>query len=103
MTTKEIYVQADTNDADYISRIEDITDKQLEDLMPLFTAIKEFKIARRKWHCHSWPRSEYTKSCASPEKNLSRYISRYHRFIRRVFLPIRGRRYSLNRRNSSIY
>ena len=67
MTIKELCVTADTNDADYITRIEDITEEELEELMPLFDAINKFDAVNNQFK-HSWPRSEYTRD-ESPEKN----------------------------------
>ena len=38
---QKLIVVADHNDADYIARIEDVSDEQLNEMSPLFAAIKE--------------------------------------------------------------
>jgi hypothetical protein len=40
--TKYIYIKADTNDADYISEMKQITDEELEIIKPVIQAIKEY-------------------------------------------------------------
>ena len=40
---KYLLVEVDTNDADYIEKLEPVTEKQLVKLKPLFEAIKSFK------------------------------------------------------------
>lgn len=41
--TNYLLVVADHNDADYITKVEKISDKTLQKLKPLFSAIKKFK------------------------------------------------------------
>ena len=43
MSKLKLIIEADTNDADYISSINEIDLETLESLKPLFTAIKNFK------------------------------------------------------------
>ena len=40
---KIIVISADTNDADYIKSVNDITDEKLESIKPVIEAIKNFK------------------------------------------------------------
>lgn len=69
---KYIYIIADTNDADYISNLEEITDAHLEKIMPMINAINEFqpyqwedndsKFSHTWIHQHNFPNSEYTRT-----------------------------------------
>ena len=54
----EIVITGDTNDADYTTRTEDITQEQIDRFMPLIKAIKKKK--------GKWPISEYADG--SPEE-----------------------------------
>ena len=54
---KYLFVEADTNDADYVQSMEKITEKQLVAFSPLLKAIKDFK--SKKPYEHSWPDGEY--------------------------------------------
>ena len=54
---KYIEIKADTNDADYVSAINEISDKDLEKIMPLIELIKKFDQAH-EWG-YNYPRSEY--------------------------------------------
>ena len=51
---KTMFIKADTNDADYITRESVVTDDILEDIMPVILAIKENKKG------HNWPTGEQT-------------------------------------------
>lgn len=62
----ELYIEitADTNDADYVTKVEAITQESLEQLVPIIKAIKEFKSYKYKdvdgsglvWtHGHNFP------------------------------------------------
>lgn len=42
-TKKYLVVTADTNDADYVTNVAEITDEQIEKFKPVFEAIKNFK------------------------------------------------------------
>jgi hypothetical protein len=64
-----INITADTNDADYISEMSEITDEQLELIRPVITAIKNFKSYKGKsrrgsdWdHGNNFP----TEECFRP-------------------------------------
>lgn len=56
-------ITADTNDADYVSNMTEITADKLAELMPLIKAIKNFKTYKTKSkdgsyersHSHNWP------------------------------------------------
>lgn len=48
-----IHVKVDTNDADYITEISDITEQELELIRPLIVAIKNCK------EYHNYPKGEY--------------------------------------------
>ena len=54
---KYLYIQADTNDADYISELNKISDNDLEKIKPLIGAIKTCK------QQHNWDTSEYGDFC----------------------------------------
>lgn len=51
---KYIIIQADTNDADYISNKSEITDEELEIIMPVIKAIRAYEddetIKKQKWN-----------------------------------------------------
>lgn len=59
--TKEIRIIVDTNDADYLTSLKKISDEDLQKIMPLIEAIKNFKsysvkIGNLTWpHHHNWP------------------------------------------------
>lgn len=55
-----LYVTVDTNDANYVSTINEIYDWELEVLRPLIEAIKNFKpYDSEGWvHYHNWPTKE---------------------------------------------
>jgi hypothetical protein len=63
MPTKyKLIIKADVNDADYIHSVTDVTKEELEQLIPIFTAIKNFKPYKGKsesgldWtHDSNWP------------------------------------------------
>lgn len=63
---KYIYVVADTNDADYISKLRKITEEEYQLILPVIQAIKDFKpykaIEERynsSWHHHhNYPTSD---------------------------------------------
>ena len=67
---KYIYINVDTNDADYVANLAKINDKQLSKLMPLITAIKEYTAAHPKKE--NYPVSEY---CDNDPKDLYPEIS----------------------------
>lgn len=50
---KKLYVAADTNDADYVYRMSDITDEEIEKFKPIIEAVK--KTTPR----HNWPDNEW--------------------------------------------
>lgn len=62
--TKYIYIKADTNDADYVSKLSEITEEYLDLILPVIQAIKEFKPYTSTkngstWtHKHNYPYSE---------------------------------------------
>lgn len=49
---KKIWIQGDTNDADYVSEMTDITEEELESIIPIIEAIKDCK------EFHNW-QNEY--------------------------------------------
>lgn len=62
----EIIVKADTNDADYITEMTEITQEELDLIRPLVEAIRRFKPytveldgRSRRFH-HNYPNSEYS-------------------------------------------
>jgi hypothetical protein len=67
MSTKfKLIIKADTNDADYIHSVHDVTTEELTELIPIFNAIKNFKPyttgghGKSRWtHDHNWPEGEY--------------------------------------------
>ena len=75
--TWDIKIVADTNDADYITKISEISDEDLSKIKPLIAAIKEFKPYKVKkdgmsWvHGHNYPWGEY-----SPRGDLGEKDSR---------------------------
>jgi hypothetical protein len=72
-------VKADTNDADYISERNSITEKQLERLKPLFKAIKNCRCQ------HNWGSGEYCDSDEEPSIIYSDMIDLVDEF--RDFVP----------------
>lgn len=69
---KYIEIVADTNDADYVSSRSMITDKEIEQIMPVIEAIRNFKPykvdkvgydKKSTWeHRHNWPNSDYIRA-----------------------------------------
>jgi hypothetical protein len=60
----KLIIKADTNDANYIQSVQDITQEELNALLPIFEAIKNFKPyitkgtgqSELEWtHDHNWP------------------------------------------------
>lgn len=84
----DIKITADTNDADYVTEISQITDEDLNKIKPLIAAIKNFKaytvkIDGLKWtHDHNYPVGEY-----SPREDLGEKHPReiYKGFSEEVF------------------
>ena len=60
MNTKYILIEADTNDADYISNVNPISDEDIEILRPIIEVIKNCK------QRHNWTTSECNND--SPNK-----------------------------------
>ena len=56
-----IFIKADTNDADYISTFESITDEQLEVIRPMIQAIKDFKPYKSTYKNKWEPDKEYER------------------------------------------
>ena len=58
---KQIVITVDTNDADYNTSINVITDEDLKKLMPLIKAIKTFQPYQGKYglNHHNYPNGEY--------------------------------------------
>lgn len=52
---KILIIKADTNDADYVHRINEVTDKEIEQLKPIIKVIKNIEAE----HGHNWDNSEY--------------------------------------------
>lgn len=52
MSKKFIIIEADTNDADYVNEVSEITDKELETISPVIKAIKKFKSYKNKGRTH---------------------------------------------------
>lgn len=57
----EITITADTNDADYITAVNPISEKELELIKPLISAIKKFKPYKVKYN-RSWGKHEEATS-----------------------------------------
>jgi hypothetical protein len=88
---KYLFVQADTNDADYVSKFTEISDEDLAKLMPLFEAIKAFKRYKGKckdgpaWeHNHNfpWGSGEYVPRKDLGEKTVWEIYPEYKEAIR---------------------
>lgn len=63
----ELVITADTNDADYITSTNTVTMAEIEAIMPVIEAIKQFNANVKEWNDrHNWPTSEYADS--SPEE-----------------------------------
>ena len=67
--SKYIYIKADTNDGDYISKKSEITDEQIELIKPVIEQLKfrKDKLNEDKMHNwnewrHNWETSEYSDS-----------------------------------------
>jgi len=67
--SKYIYIKADTNDGDYISKKSEITDDQIELIKPVIEQLKfrKDKLNEDKMHNwnewrHNWVTSEYSES-----------------------------------------
>lgn len=56
---KYIIIKADTNDADYVSSKHEITEEQIQEIMPVVEAIKKFGRG------HNFPSNEYDTKDAS--------------------------------------
>lgn len=57
-----LIIEADTNDADYVTEMTEVTPETLEPLLPIFTAIKDMTVKHQTDRNHyNWPNSE----CAS--------------------------------------
>lgn len=52
----ELYIQADTNDADYITSTNTVTMEDINRILPVIEAIKALD---RKKSWYNWPNSEY--------------------------------------------
>lgn len=67
---KYLYIVVDTNDADYESSLNQISDKDLNLLLPLFKEIKNFKTYKTEYkHNHNFPRGEYGYRLEKGEKS----------------------------------
>lgn len=58
-----LYIKADTNDADYITSLTEVTIEQLEALRPVFEALKGYNERGVKGDHENWPRSNWSDSC----------------------------------------
>lgn len=71
-------ITADANDANYVTKVEKISSKQLERFQPVFEAIKNFKpyeggtrASGDPWlHFHNWPQGEYAPRTDLGEKSV---------------------------------
>ena len=74
MAKLKLIVIVDQNDGDWNTQVSDITEKQLEELLPVFAAIKAFEpykgddVAWQHLHNHNWPMGEYAPREKPPEK-----------------------------------
>jgi hypothetical protein len=65
MAKLKLIIVVDQNDGDWNTRISGITEKQLEELLPVFAAIKAFEpykgddVTWQHLHSHNWPTGEY--------------------------------------------
>ena len=48
----ELRIIADTNDGDYVTSINHVTEEELSRLRPMFKQIKDFKPYKAKYMCH---------------------------------------------------
>jgi len=68
---KYIIIVADTNDADYITGKKEITDIELEKIMPVIKCLQERKRlyeSTKNWeYCHNWEIGEFSRDF-TPEK-----------------------------------
>ncbi len=73
---KYLFIQGDTNDADYVATLNRVSDKELIQLEPMFKAIKDFKPYTvdkdgMKWrHTHNFPNNEFSPREDLGEKNI---------------------------------
>jgi hypothetical protein len=55
-----LVIEADTNDADYVTEMTEVTPETLEPLLPIFAAIKAMTVKHQAdRNHHNWPNSEY--------------------------------------------
>lgn len=78
-----LYVIADTNDADYVSRKEEISEEDLNTLKPLIEAIKNFTPYKTKsysgmeWtHSHNYPSGDLVRDDLGELSARDYYISK---------------------------
>lgn len=81
-TILQLHITADHNDADYTSSVTEVTQEQLNRLMPVIQAVKKFKSYKGEskahagmrsmtWiHSHNWPDGEYAPRTDLGEKTI---------------------------------
>jgi len=80
-TSYEIIITVDTNDADYVTKINTISHETLEIIKPLIKAIKDFKpykveVNNMSWtHSHNYPWGEYLPREDLGEKSVEELYS----------------------------
>lgn len=77
---KYILIKADTNDADYITSCSIITDEEIEEILPVIEAIKNFKpykgVSKRgsEWvHDSNYPKYENCRSDLGEKNSFELY------------------------------
>lgn len=79
----EIKIVADTNDADYVTEVSKISDDELNKILPLIKAIKNFKpytvkVRGTNWtHGHNFPDGEYSPRTDLGEKTINEIYSEF--------------------------
>ncbi len=92
MAKQEITIKVDTNDADYQTKVSEISDKDLEKIFPLIKAIKKFKPYKGKsrycgtdWeHTHNYHVGEYLRDDLG-EKPVTELYDQFSEEIHKLF------------------
>lgn len=77
----KVLVKADTNDADYVTKLTSVDKSRVPDVEAIAKAVSEFKpykvhIEGMDWtHNHNWPDSEYSRSDLGEKTVEQLYVS----------------------------
>lgn len=91
---KYIYIQADTNDANYVTTLKEISDEDLELILPVINAIKKFEPYKthvrivERTHRHNFPYGECLREDLGEKNTFKLYghLEGYYLFMEE-FVP----------------